>query len=260
MTISNLAGRFGNQLFQIAAGLTHSTKMGEPLLFNFSGELARYEQLENVYRFQYWPTKDAYRDIRTHYEEPSWGYSPIPATPALWLSGYFQSDKHMMRKDLMIAALKGLLHLSFNETAPKYDLVAHIRLGDYLALKDIHFVCREQYWRNALEHLKLPKESSVCVVTDGAYNLDAIEWIGTMWDDYFTTRPVVRCGLNYWDDLCIMRKAKSLIISNSTFSWWASYFGDGYENLIAPDRWFGPSGPQDFQDIYRQDMTLIGVT
>jgi len=45
------------------------------------------------------------------------------------------------------------------------------------------------------------------------------------------------------------------IIANSSFSWWGSYLGGS--TTVAPKNWFGPKGPQDWSDIYREGWILV---
>jgi hypothetical protein len=47
-------------------------------------------------------------------------------------------------------------------------------------------------------------------------------------------------------------------MSNSSFSWWGTYLSNDFESKVyAPDTWFGPSGPQDFHDIYEENWNKI---
>ena len=50
--------------------------------------------------------------------------------------------------------------------------------------------------------------------------------------------------------LHFMSQFRYYILSNSSFSWWATYLGEVAVTVVAPDRWFGPGGPQDYEDIY----------
>ena len=53
---------------------------------------------------------------------------------------------------------------------------------------------------------------------------------------------------------------KNNIISNSTFSWWGSFLNQNKnKKVIAPSMWFGPDGPNEYCDIYRNDFTIMEV-
>jgi hypothetical protein len=49
--------------------------------------------------------------------------------------------------------------------------------------------------------------------------------------------------------LVLLMHFKYFIIANSTFSWWAAWLSQA-ERVYAPAHWFGPKGPQQYEDIY----------
>jgi hypothetical protein len=44
--------------------------------------------------------------------------------------------------------------------------------------------------------------------------------------------------------------SENIIMSNSSFSWWGAWLNTNKnKTIICPEIWFGPSGPQDIEDL-----------
>jgi hypothetical protein len=138
------------------------------------------------------------------------------------------------------------------------SLAIHIRLGDYHKdpqIKSMFQVCGPDYYKRALDHMrsKFP-DLTVFVFSD---DIDiAKEWLGKdrsvnyvkitdapMISSTPTKRakPLASVSVNEFE---LMRACKHIIISNSTFSWWAAFLGD-YETegtgnnrtVCVPNKW-----------------------
>ena len=49
--------------------------------------------------------------------------------------------------------------------------------------------------------------------------------------------------------LYCLSQCDSVIMSNSTFSWWGAWLGKRKEKVIVPPFWFGRAGPRDLEDL-----------
>jgi len=55
-----------------------------------------------------------------------------------------------------------------------------------------------------------------------------------------------------------MARCKNNIIANSSFSWWAAWLNSNKnKKVIAPAKWFGNRGPQDWQDVYCKEWIVL---
>ena len=73
---------------------------------------------------------------------------------------------------------------------------------------------------------------------------DDPEWCKTK----FSGSKVVE-GNSAQVDLYLMSKCHIHIMANSSFSWWGAFLSNS-QAVIAPQKWFGPSGPQQWDTIY----------
>ena len=59
------------------------------------------------------------------------------------------------------------------------------------------------------------------------------------------------------EDLFALSQCDSIIMSNSSFSWWGAFLGKTKEKVICPIKWYGPKGPQDFHDLYEDKWIRV---
>ena len=250
-------GGLGNQLFQIAAAYAHCKR--NKLEFKLSSNVAHDKHGTHWDSIFYKCKKyfGEYKD-QPRWHEPAFHYVPIPAGVTA-LGGYFQSSKYFSDCNENIRNLFVLPYKMQQEIRAKYATildepcaVLHIRRGDYVWLPTFHCILNEDYYRRAVALLRDREPGARLLVFS-----DDLPWARNL--DFLS-------GATFVDEpdaasaLYLMSQFEHYVISNSSFSWWAAWLGATAKTVIAPDRWFGPDGPQDFQDIYEPSWLLCPVT
>jgi hypothetical protein len=237
-----LEGGLGNQLFQVAAAWAHCKRNGFTLQISKGTKGGRGTYWTSVLQRFAGHIGDLQQGPLWH--EPRFAYTPIPRE-ARNLFGYFQSSRYFAE---YAEELRELFDLSETVDYDLSDAVAvHIRLGDYFTRKNrsFHGIVTQGYYERAIA--KFPGKR-ILVLSD---NLAACRTWPFLQEAIFVDESDVVC-------LSLMSRAPNLIMSNSSFSWWGVFLG-APKRVISPARWFGPSGPQDYEDIYEPSWEKMAV-
>lgn len=233
-----LSGRLGNQLFNIFTTLSVGFE------YNFETFFICSKTIEQDYRnnlFRNLNIIDDYninnfskvietdQNIFTNFEN-------IKEQNKVMLQGYFQSSKYFNKYKRQILNIITPLP---NEQEYIDDFVKNIRLlfpnkklvgvhfrrGDYISL---NWLLPLQYYEKAIEYYD--ESDHVFVLFS-----DDKEWCKTYYPKFFVCE--IEDGYDDYIEMFIMSKMDSIIISNSTFSWWAAYIGNP-KTVICPYPWF----------------------
>jgi hypothetical protein len=246
--IINVFGGLGNQLFQISVAISYCYMNDMELLIK-PGNNERPYYWENILSpFRSRLTNESFEK----YSEPFFSYSKIPTFDKnIELAGYFQSSKYFSGiscfKNMLIFpdGIRQYIIEKYGSILTKEHVIVHARRGDYLKYQKIHTNLDDTYYKNAVENIKqsIPNPRFILISDDINY------WKDKNFDNaiYFNENEIVT--------LWLMMNSSNLIIANSTFSWWGAYLSGG--KVVAPKEWFGPEGPQDWNDIYEPGWTLL---
>ena len=130
----------------------------------------------------------------------------------------------------------------------------HIRRGDYCSAenKKIYGICNEEYYAEAMHRMR--KLFPTCEFFVFSNSPEDISWIKENYSLPFAVHYVDLKNPDF-EDLYLMTQCSHFIISNSSFSWWASYLCSYEEKKIfAPNRWING---QDDKDIFCPDWEVI---
>lgn len=259
-------GRDGNQLFQVAAAISHAKKMNTRAQFP-AWEFNKYllhpvdDRLDLTY-----DEKFDGEDHEPHYGFSQFHYSPLPVKRNLYLVGFYQSEKyfdpalvahHFMPKAELIqtarAAGRDYLHLS-------HITAVHVRRGDYLERPDHHPVLPLEYYAGAMARIRQQYSENANFV----FFSDDIEWCKSNFTGPNLHFAEGNAGVV---DLYTMAMCRHHIIANSSFSWWGSWLRRLFPNeqpqtIIAPpqNRWFGPAmAHYDVKDLYCDEWEVLSL-
>lgn len=249
-------GRLGNHLFQLAAQLREKYVYNKSLRIYVDENQHYYDGF--LHKFKPFLTNVPIKNTG----EGVFCYTPIPVNTTV-LTGYFQSSRYFSDissevRDWFdpLPSIKNTVSLKYasflTDTTRNTYVIVHIRRGDYVTPANLkyHGILTPLYYRAAMARMR--------------------EIIGDNTRFLLFSDDIEYCRITYpeSDVMCVdesdemitlhlMSQFNHYIISNSSFSWWAVYLGEPGKTVIAPDRWFGPAGPQDFQDIYEPGWIRI---
>lgn len=270
-----LEGGMGNQLFQIAAGYAHAKKYNKEFFISRDttpGRFTHWSTICHQFEKNIVSSNITADNFPRPWREPHFHYTPIPHNSGS-IYGYFQSSKYfadisseIREKFDMPREIKDTINEKYREILESRDekiyCVLHIRRTDYLnpGARDFHLVCDKAWYIRAMKMMiELYEIEDVNKITFLVFS-DDLAWCthsdqSDMWIDKnvkFIDEPIDHYTIY------LMSQFNNFIISNSSFSWWAIYLSKSHsKKVIAPSRWFGPTGPQDFHDIYEPGWILL---
>jgi hypothetical protein len=220
-------GRFGNQLFQIAATIGIARRNGCPFVFPMWPYARHFEfpipQSRYIREFER-------RMPRT------FAYEEIVIDRATELRGYFQSERYFANCKGEVRhyftphhALAQLLERQFGDLLAAGTCSVHVRRTDYIGDPAWSELAASDYYERAMS--QFDSDTTFVIFSDD------IEWC----KQRFRDRSVVFVeALSAVEDLFLMARCKGHIIANSTFSWWGAWLDPNpNKKVIAPLRWFG---------------------
>lgn len=268
-----LMGGLGNQLFQIANGISLALKYQRALTFDVNWYKTNEDFSSCLPLFGLEPKVNYSIDIRnseiqfrdtdqicncpnSKYIEKVFCYSEISIDDRKFkVQGYFQSERYFEDYTEQIK-------LFFNsKLRPKYEnqLVVHIRLGDMFLdkkINEVHGTLPVAYYIKAIQ---LQKEffDEISIVTDSPDLVNEI-YLPSISTNFSDKKIRIITGESPIEAFEVLKCAKNIIASNSTFSWWAAYLSDS-NFIIAPRQLFQQKQLRIFNicDHYPPNWILI---
>lgn len=104
--------------------------------------------------------------------------------------------------------------------------VINFRGGEYRSIPKV--LCRREYWRDSINHmLSINPNMKFLVITDDPE-----------YSERFMPFPIPTHHIDIGFDFYVVNQAKWVILSNSTFGWWAAWLNDKANKILAP-KYFG---------------------
>jgi hypothetical protein len=280
-----LKGGLGNQLFQFAHGVDTALVSNLPILFywdqvtseintprefelNFLNiELDKYYRVykDNIeglvfktidHERNFLTLKKIHRQENFHFTKDL----PIKKNRINSVSGYWQGEIFFKKNHVDIVKYINSNLMTANEFKTKHQKVAgiHLRFGDYYysnKINEVHGVISIDYLKRATDLMLENGINTFHLYTDSLEI--SSEYIAKI--DPVLNIEFMKLGTPL-ADLAGLSSHDSIIGSNSSFSWWASYLGYNKKKVILPRDWFSRSSllQNSTVDLFKPEWITIG--
>lgn len=226
---TDLIGRTGNNLFQIATTIATAREVGT----DYQIPEQSMNKQEWPLLFDHFPKLQHGVNLTTIREAQDFSWTKIPKRDNLRLHGYWQNENYFKehRQEIIEA-----FRIPWN---PNKGVVSiHVRRGDYVFLATKHPPISHDYLKQALKYFYSAGYSSFLVFSDD------IEWCKEYFLYWENTGIEIAFseGRDTLTDLSLMSSCQHHIIANSTYSWWAAWLNQNPDKIVvSPSKynWFG---------------------
>jgi hypothetical protein len=284
----SLMGGLGNQLFQLATGLEVAERAGAPLQLDLSwfdqslrrapdGLVLRPYELEGIADDipKVRPPESRVREFFRHSRdllvrrsgrlvnrlpvpllaESGSDFNPcvLKAAPGTHLWGYFSSWRYFptVADSVRLRVLKSpristWAHQLAAEATSSAAVALHVRRGDYLTLASTYGHVSREYYQRALAAIRAMGQSGpIWLFSDDPRGaVQALEGVAIA---RVIDPPPEASSV---DSMLVMSSASTLIVANSTYSWWAAFLQDADNRpVIAPRPMWASSDTADPRDL-----------
>ncbi len=251
MIIVKFDGRLGNQMFQYAFALSTSQKLGTVFLMDRLRKSILFDYFKTGYTFSSKQSNDSLIKICRKFLRKKINQDNFAEVEELkrkiknyrYYQGFFQSEAFFDQHRALVKNRLQVRKKYINDFHAKYGafynqnkvIAIHCRLGDYLiygndVLGGKNLSLPESYYKKALQKIPNIEDYKIIIVTDDTENI-----VGRF--DFIPEKIIV--SEDEIIDFQILQNAHQVIISNSSFSWWAAYLNNKSATIYAPDYWLG---------------------
>lgn len=261
-----LIGGLGNQLFQFALATKLGIENNRNIVFyppknGIANRLIEfgidsnkaYEPsiLANTLSFKL--VKKCEKKTSSKFVESSFHFSPVTITTKhIHLIGYFQSEKYFLG---ISSNLREFIRnkLSIPNISNVNLVAVQVRLGDMAKIPEfrkVHGLINDEYINRSMNLFKC-SYNEIKIYSDDLVSIKR--------ELPNLAKSNAKYALPDSDIVHFIELASSpkIIISNSTFGWWAAWLGQG--KVIAPANWFSEFGSRDksTKDLFLSNWNLL---
>jgi hypothetical protein len=202
--------------------------------------------------------KELQLKILRQYHSPAPGYDPQleQLKPSVTIVGYFQTWRYFdaLKNKGLVPELQikqpSRWFLEMTEQMNRHGRVLgiHVRRGDYVGNSGIGTLSRA-YYDVAAEELRSRDVTwdAVWIFSDEISLVkNEFKEFSNSKDNMFFMEPPE--GSHSFESMLLLSRCSSLIIANSTFSWWAATLGNQEKIVVSPSKWFADM--EDPRDLY----------
>lgn len=185
---------------------------------------------------------------------------PIKNHRNYYITGFWQSERYfsdissVLREELICKTpLQEKNKDLFNLINHTESICVTIRRGDYINNKNIkrnYYICDDQYFYKGVSMIREHFNNAIVICFS-----DDIDWVKKNLN--FNCPTYYESGNDsIGEKIRLMASCKHFVISNSSFSWWASYLSVREGITVAPSKWYVDNRPAD---IYRNNWHYIDI-
>jgi len=252
MIIPILQGGLGNQMFQISTAYSLAKDNGDDFAINYGIPHIGLQKSQLYYKdniFKKIKSTGVFPVVK--YNEPSFSFKQIPYANNMCIHGYFQTERYFekYKEDInsmfeFPESVKDKVDAFLENYKNVYKVGIHYRRGDYVKYKNIYTCLGKEYYDEAKKLINKGK----IVYLNCSDDFNSVE--------FNIEGEIVKMDSEL-EDMYLLSQCDSIIMSNSSFAWWGAWLGKNKDVIVMPEKWFGPDGEKQYQDIYIKGSVRI---